>query len=67
MMLRILVAVVFAAVPLADHGLAHDNMTAVFDFNDRVTLTGPLTRIDWRNPHIYLTVDVTNPAGATET
>jgi len=37
---------------------AHHNMSALFDFNDRVTLNGALSKIDWRNPHIYLAVDV---------
>jgi hypothetical protein len=37
--------------------LAHHNMSAVFDFNDRVTLSGTLTKLDWRNPHIELDVD----------
>jgi hypothetical protein len=32
-------------------------MSALFDFNDRVTLTGTLTKMDWRNPHIYVFVD----------
>jgi hypothetical protein len=36
---------------------AHHNMSALFDFNDRVTLTGTLTKIDWRNPHIELIMD----------
>jgi hypothetical protein len=53
-------------VPLTHDALAHHNMTAIFDFNDRVTLTGTLTRVDWRNPHIYLTVDVKNASGAME-
>lgn len=45
---------------------AHHNMTAVFDFNDRVTVTGTLTAIDWRNPHTYFTVEVKGAGGATE-
>ena len=36
---------------------AHHNMSALFDFNDRVTSTGTLTKMDWRNPHIYVFVD----------
>ena len=36
---------------------AHHNMSAIFDFNDRVTLSGTLTKVDWRNPHIELIVD----------
>jgi hypothetical protein len=57
---RIVVAAVaaIATVLLAGAARAHHNMSAMFDFNDRVTLTGTLTKIDWRNPHIGLTVDV---------
>ena len=64
MIRRMLVAMAFAVVPVA--GLAHHNMTALFDFNDRVEVTGKLTKIDWRNPHIYLTIDVKNDKGAME-
>src|SRR5262245_56436863 len=63
---RLLIALAFAVVPLAHHALRHHNMPAIFDFNDRVTLTGTLTKVDWRNPHIYLTVDVKNASGAME-
>ena len=37
---------------------AHHNMSALFDFNNRVSLSGTLTKYDWRNPHISLTVEV---------
>jgi hypothetical protein len=63
MIRRMLVAMAFAVVPVA--ALAHHNMTALFDFNDRVTLNGKLTQVDWRNPHTYLTIDV-QASGATE-
>ena len=36
---------------------AHHNMSALFDFNNRVSRTGTLSKMDWRNPHIYLSVD----------
>ena len=55
---RIGLLVVLAAVLFAGSARGHHNMSALFDFNDRVTLTGTLTQIDWRNPHIGLTVDV---------
>jgi hypothetical protein len=51
-------AAAIATLLLAGAARAHHNMSAMFDFNDRVTLTGTLTKIDWRNPHIGLTVDV---------
>ena len=46
---------------------AHHNMSALFDFNNRVSYTGTLTKYDWRNPHIYLTVDVKGDKDAIET
>jgi hypothetical protein len=62
---QILVSFAFVVALLGSAALAHHNMTALFDFNDRVTLNGTLTKIDWRNPHTYLTIDVQG-AGATE-
>jgi hypothetical protein len=39
---------------------AHHNMSAIYDFNDRITMTGTLIKIDWRNPHIELVVQSKN-------
>jgi hypothetical protein len=66
MIRRILVSTAFAVALLANDALAHHNMTALFDFNDRVTLNGTLTTVDWRNPHTYLTIEVKGAAGAIE-
>ena len=67
MIRRILFSMAFAVVLLSGNlASAHHNMTALFDFNDRVTVTGTLTKIDWRNPHIYLTLDVKNAKGTME-
>jgi hypothetical protein len=57
---------IVSATLLATQAKAHHNMTAVFDFNDRVTFTGTLTTVDWRNPHTYFTVEVKAAGGATE-
>jgi hypothetical protein len=48
---------VLTVLLLAGSVSAHHNMSAYFDFNNRVTLTGTLSKIDWRNPHIELIVD----------
>jgi hypothetical protein len=50
-------ALVALTALLAGSASAHHNMSALFDFNDRVTLNGTLTKMDWRNPHIYVFVD----------
>jgi Family of unknown function (DUF6152) len=52
-----IVFVALAAMVFAATAWAHHNMSAIYDFNDRVTMTGTLTKIDWRNPHIELIVD----------
>ena len=50
-------AFALAALLLAGSAWGHHNMSALFDFKDRVTLTGTLTKMDWRNPHIFVYVD----------
>jgi Family of unknown function (DUF6152) len=66
MTLRISVLVVLGITLLAATGSAHHNMSAVFDFNDRVTLSGTLTKLDWRNPHIELVADAMRDGGQVE-
>lgn len=46
---------------------AHHNMAATYDFSQRFTETGTFTKLDWRNPHIYVSVEVTNDQGEVET
>ncbi len=67
MTLRLKVSAVFVALLFANAAAAHHNMTARFDFNDRVTLNGTLKKADWRNPHIYLEVEVKGATGGMET
>ena len=66
MIRRLALSVCFAAV-LAASAAAHHNMSAIFDFSQRFTSTGTLTKVDWRNPHIYVFVDVKNEKGQVET
>jgi hypothetical protein len=57
----------FLLTLFASTAFAHHNMSAAFDFNDRVNLTGTLSKVDWRNPHIHLEIEVKDANGATET
>ena len=45
----------------------HHNMSANFDINNRVTFTGTLTKLDWRNPHIEFFVDAKGDKDQVET
>jgi hypothetical protein len=65
--MKVLLALVLAMLATEGMAVAHHNMTAMFDFNDRVSLTGTLTKVDWRNPHTYMTVEVKGANGGMET
>ena len=57
MQFRTRVILALALMLPAGSAWAHHNMSALFDFNDRVTVSGTLSKLDWRNPHIYVFVD----------
>jgi hypothetical protein len=47
--------------------LAHHYSAAVFDLSQKTILTGTLTSLDWRNPHVEFSVEPATdkgPAGA---
>ena len=44
--------------------LAHHSFAAQFDATKPVTLEGTVTKVEWRNPHIWVYVDVTGEDGA---
>ena len=52
-----LLAAVFTA-PVS----AHHSITAEFDTEKQVRLSGIVTNVDWMNPHTYVFVDVKDPA-----
>jgi len=39
---------------------AHHSFSAVFDVTSKVTISGMLVKIDWRNPHVTLLLEVPN-------
>src|SRR5438874_7397595 len=41
---------------------AHHSM-AQYDATKRVTLIGTLTKVDWRNPHVEISLDVKDDSG----
>ncbi len=45
---------------------AHHSFAAVFDSKKQATVTGTVTKVDWRNPHMYVYADVRGDAGKVE-
>src|ERR1700691_4012237 len=48
-----------AAAPL----LAHHSFSAEFDGNQKVTVKGTVTKVEWMNPHAWFYVDAKDNAG----
>ena len=42
---------------------AHHSVQAVFDIHKTITVTGTVAKVEWINPHSYLTVDVKGSDG----
>jgi hypothetical protein len=57
------IAIAGFAMAAAAQLFAHHSFAAEFDANKRVTLKGKVTKVDWRNPHIYLYLNVKDDRG----
>jgi hypothetical protein len=58
-----LVLAVFLLLGATDSTLAHHSFSVEFDSNKCLDLTGPLTGIEWENPHAWLRMDVKDAGG----
>lgn len=66
--MRLVSAAAAIALLLAGAGFpvsAHHSFAAQFDGSRPVTLGGTITRVEWRNPHIWVFFDTKNPDGSS--
>jgi hypothetical protein len=63
---RLLTVVTFIAV-LSATVLAHHGRGATYDMKQRVTLKGTVSRVEWRNPHVLIYMDVKDEDGKVVT
>lgn len=60
--LAVTLGLMFSIATLA----AHHSVVSQFDRNNRVTLKGTITKVEWQNPHIWVYLDVPNEDGTVE-
>jgi len=68
-MKKLLTLFVLAAVVslLAPSLFAHHGRGATYDMKKQVTLKGTVSRVDWRNPHVVIYMDVMDAGGKVVT
>jgi hypothetical protein len=43
--------------------LAHHSAAAAYDIDHKITLRGAVTQVEWKNPHVFYYIDVTETSG----
>ena len=64
--MRSILSVLVAALPcvaLAAPAIAHHSFAAEFDASNLIRLKGTVTKVEWRNPHIWVYLDVKEADG----
>jgi hypothetical protein len=50
----------------AGSALAHHSVQAEFDVNKKFTMSGSIVKVEWINPHSYITIDAKDATGKSE-
>ena len=61
--MRVIGAVCFSLLMGSASLLAHHSAAATYDTGKKMTLTGTITKLEWKNPHIFYYIDVKGPQG----
>ena len=57
---------VLLGLPPMTAPLSAHHSRAMFDVNELVSVEGVVTKVEWRNPHMWVTLDVPAPDGKTQ-
>lgn len=66
MQFRLFVAALCFGTCGAARLMAHHSLAAEFDTTKPIKLQGVVTKLDWRNPHAFIHLEVKNGQGAIE-
>lgn len=58
-----MLAWLMGAICAAGAAVAHHSFASEFDASKKLKLTGTVTKVQWRNPHTYFYIDVTDEKG----
>jgi len=65
--MRRIAILLFVLSIAATTAYAHHGRGATFDMKKRITLKGSVSRVDWRNPHVVIWMDVKDEGGKVTT
>jgi len=65
--MRRIAILLFILTAAATSVYAHHGRGATFDMKKNVTLKGTVSKVDWRNPHVVIWMDVKDQAGKVTT
>ena len=65
--MRRIAILLFILTAVATSVYAHHGRGATFDMKKNVTLKGTVSKVDWRNPHVVIWMDVKDQAGKVTT
>jgi len=57
--LAVSLGLIFSAVSL----LAHHSAASAYDTANKITLKGTVTKVEWKNPHVFYYLDVADASG----
>ena len=60
---RLVFAALVALLLFAGSLVAHHSAAAAYDTSKKITLTGKVTNLEWKNPHVFYYLDVTDASG----
>ena len=65
--LVIVLAICFSMFLSTASLLAHHSAAAAYDVGKKITLKGTVSKLEWKNPHIFYYINVTDESGKLQT